>query len=91
MRDKPGKGLVLILEFHLKQASVQGQGQGQNQKLSTALLIWNELFKKDPTWPNSKEREVAYYIGTILHAIGVHGFTGGGGLLMMSLAWYAGL
>jgi hypothetical protein len=37
-----------------------------------------------PTWPNTPQRERAFHVGAVWHAVGIHLITGGAGML---LAW----
>ena len=43
--------------------------------------VWCKYFQNyfslEPTWPNTPEREYAYYRSVITHAIFIHGLTGG--------------
>lgn len=39
--------------------------------------VFSRYFLLEPTWPNSEERDFAYYRYTITHGLGVHLLTGG--------------
>jgi len=48
---------------------------------SNDVVKWTDHFQNyfslEPTWPNTPEREYAYYRSVITHAIFIHGLTGG--------------
>jgi hypothetical protein len=47
-----------------------------NMKL-LELNHFQKYFSLEPTWPNTPQREYAYYRSTITHGLFVHGLTGG--------------
>jgi len=56
-----------------------------NETKATLVYQFKRYFSLTPTWPQTEEREYAYYRNTITHGVGVHGLTGGVGGISIAI------
>jgi hypothetical protein len=81
----PAQALQATLINHLQNAMEDEDVAGYTTRWLEPL----DVFAKDPralqpTWPNTPQRERAFYVGAVWHAVGIHLITGCAGIL---LAW----